>query len=88
MDGGIISGYGVGAVMDITCDDKDYICARDVVCVGGRFVVFNWRDILSVAENEVCACCLAFVCYWGQCVFLFRSPVWFDNRFCPVKYNL
>ncbi len=79
MDGCVVFSNGLGVAMDFAGDDSDYICAWDVVYIGGWIVIFNRCDILFVAQDEICACALAFVRYRGQCVFLFCRAARFDN---------
>ena len=57
-----------------------------MVYPGGGIGVHNWRDILFMAPDEVFACSLALVCDWGQCVLLFRSPVWMYPGFVKEVY--
>ena len=75
MDGGPVCCDGVDIAVYIAGDDSQYPNARIVVCPGRWFGVHNWRDILSVAPDEVFACRLAPVCNRGQCVLLFRRSV-------------
>ena len=88
MDGRAVSGTGLGVALDFTGDDSDDFCARNVVYFGRRVILFVWGDILSVAATEICACTLAFVCYRGQCVFLFCSALWFNHRFCNKVHSI
>ena len=75
MVGCVIFNYGVGVDLDFACDDSDNICTWNVVRVGGRFVVFGWCYILSVAENAFFARVMAFVRDWWVGVFLFCGIV-------------
>lgn len=75
MVGCVIFNYGVGVDLDFACDDSDNIGTWNVVCVGGRFVVFGWGYILPVAENAFFARVVAFVCDWWVGMFLFCGIV-------------
>ena len=88
MDGCIIFDNGLGVGLDFACYDTYYICTWYVVCIGWWFVLFGWCNILSMAPYEICTCVLAFVRDWGQRVFLFRSALRIDNRFCNEVHSI
>ena len=88
MDGIVVSHYGVGFALDFTCNDRHNFGTWNVVHIGRRFVVFNWGYILSLEEDEICTCVMAFIRHRGQCMFLFRGVVWVYHRFCRITIKL
>ena len=74
-------------VADITGYDTEHFATGAVVYFGGWFVIFDWGDILCVAEIEVQSRGLAPVLYRGKCVFLLRGTVWMHHRL-PVDNNV
>ena len=76
MDGCAVPDYGVDTGLYFAGDVKSYIGPRDVVYFGGGIVIFAGGDFLSVAQNEVLACCMAFVRNCRHSLLLFRSSVW------------
>ena len=86
MDGGPVCCDGVDIAVYIAGDDSQYPNARIVVYPGGGIGVHNWRDILSVAPDEVFACRLAPVCNRGQCVLLLCGAVWVHHGFVKGVY--
>ena len=82
MVGGTLFGYGMGVAFDFASDDRNNISAWYVVCFGWWAFLFNRCNILFVAPIKIRACVMAFVRYRWVGVFLFRSPFWFNYRFC------
>ena len=76
MDGRVVCSNGVDTAVYIAGNDSQYSGTRFVVYPGRWFVIYDWGDILSVAQNEVFARGVASVCNWGQCMFLFCGIVW------------
>ena len=62
-----------------------------MVYFGGRIVVHDWCDILSVAAYEIFTCGMAPVCNRGQCVFLLccsvRMHFGFVKKVCVMPYE-
>ena len=87
MDGRIVCCDGVDIAVYIAGNDSQYSRARIVVYPGGGIGIYDWCDILSVAPDEVFACRLAPVCNRGQCVLLFRRPVWVYHGFVSKPAN-
>ena len=88
MVGCTISGYGLGIVVDFTCDDSNDFCTWYVVYSGGWFIIFVWCNLLFMAQIKIRPCIVAFMCHWGQCVFFLCGALWFDYRFCAKVYAL
>ena len=70
-----IFGYGMGIGLDFAGYVADNIASWNVVCFSRWFIVFDWCDFLSVAQNEIFACIVALVCYRWIGMFLFRCAI-------------
>ena len=89
MDGGIICRNGVDIVVYFAGNDSQYSDSWFVVYSGRWIVLHDWCYILSVAADEIFACGVALVRNRGQCVFLFRRPVWVYIGFVKgVQYGI
>ena len=86
MDGWTVCRNGVDAVVYIAIDDTQYSGTWLVVYLGGWIVLYNWCDILSVAQNEILARGVAPVCNRRQRVFLFCCSVRLYFGFIGVFY--
>lgn len=76
MDGCSVPDYGVDTGVYFAGDVKSYIGPRDVVYFGGGIVIFAGGDFLSVAQNEVFPCHLAFIRNWWDGVLFLCGAVW------------
>lgn len=83
MGGVFVFNYGVGAALDFASNDSNNIEPWYVVRVGGRIVLFDWCNILFVAQNEIFARVMASVRYWWVGMLLFCRVIWQYYRF-PV----
>ena len=62
----IIFNNGLGGCLYSAKDDRNRVGARNVVCSGGRIVLFAGGYFLSASQVEIFPYDLAFVRYWRQ----------------------